>query len=97
MVSPLMMTTLPTIIGMGVVSKATTELFGKGKSQTAAARKSRGVRKFNGKVYEPANWHTSKAIADRDAGHFRNAGHSARVVKSYNTRLRKSGYRVYVR
>ena len=97
MVMPLMNTTLPAIVGMAVVSKATTDLFGKGKSKSPAATKRRGARTFSGKVYEPANWHTSKAVADKDAGIFRKAGHSARVAKAYNTRLNKWGYRVYVR
>ena len=97
MVTPLMTTTLPTIIGMGVVSQATTTMFGKGKSKTPAAMKRRGARKFDGKVYEPANWHTSRAVANKDASIFRKAGHSARVAKSYNARLNKWGYRVYVR
>jgi len=98
MVMPLMTTTLPTIIAMGVVSKATTELFGKGKSKRVTAARARaGMRKFDGKWYEPTNWHPSKTVADGDAARLRKAGHSARVMKAYNPRFKKWGYRVYVR
>ena len=97
----LMTTTLPTIIGMGVVSKTTETMFAPGKGKRAKAGRSpvsrKGTRRFGGKVYQAANWHTTKAVADKDAGYFRRAGHSARVVKTYNARVKRWGYMVYVR
>ena len=98
MVNPIIHHTLPTVVGMGVVSRTTDTMFGRsgkgGGRRRTAARKG---KKFNGKVYQPANWHTTKAGAERDAGYFRKAGHSARVVREYNARLKKWGYMVYVR
>ena len=94
----LMSTTLPTIIGMGVVSQSMTTMFGSGTGKrVTAARAHAGMRKIDGKWYKPTNWHTNKSAADKDAAMFRKAGHSARVVKSYNKRLKLNGYRIYVR
>lgn len=47
----LMTTTLPTIIGMGVTSKAVTTMFGKGKrgSTKATPKKGRTIRIYQGK------------------------------------------------
>jgi len=72
-------------------------MFGKGKGKGRAGRSRIPTRKFGGKVYQVANWHTSKAVAERDADYFRKQGHSARVVKYYNARIKKWGYMVYVR
>jgi len=41
MVNPLMTTTLPTIVGMGVVSKTTETMFGKGGRRRATTRTTR--------------------------------------------------------
>ena len=95
----LMTSTLPTVIGMGVVSRSTETMFGKGRGRgrrVTGRATSRG-RKFSGKVYREANWHTTKKSADRDAEYFRKAGHLARVVKYYNARTKRWGYMVYVR
>ena len=89
MAYPIMTSTLPTVVGMGVVSRTTETMFGKG------GRVNR--RKFNNKVYKPANWHITKAMAERDASYFRKAGHSARVTKKYNPYIKRWGYAVYVR
>ncbi len=106
MVYPIITETVPTLAGMGVVSRTTETMFGKGKKgkrvvsrRRRVATKARlaGPRKFGGKAYQAANWHTAKAAAERDAGYFRKQGHSARVVRSYNARLKKWGYMVYVR
>ncbi len=96
----LMTETLPAVVGMGVASRTTEHMFGRRggvrKAKTVGAC-SGNSRKFDGKVYRAANWHTTKAIAERDAKYFRRAGHSARIVKSYNARLKRWGYIVYVR
>jgi len=84
----LMGTTLPTVIGMGVTSQAIQTMFGKGTKAT---------RTFAGKKYKLANWHATKKLADRDAAQVRKLGHSARVVKAYNRRMKRWGYMVYVR
>ncbi len=93
--------TLPTVIGMGVTSRAVDTMFGKGgkggKGRIGGGGVSAKGKKFNGKVYRPANWHTTKASADRDAEYFRKAGHNARVVKEYNPKMKRWGYMVYVR
>jgi hypothetical protein len=107
--------TLPTVVGMGVVSHATETMFGKGGDGGKKRRKSTGVkrkmkkrlampkesvskyRKFGVKIYQAANWHTTKASAERDAGFFRKAGHLARVAKYYDVRTKRWGYVVYVR
>ena len=96
MVNPLMTHTLPTIIGAGVASRATETMFGKGKGRRRTTNTIGKGKRFNGKVYKPANWHPTKASAERDATYFRKAGHNARVVREYNTRLKKWGYMVYV-
>jgi len=44
MVTPLMTTTLPTIIGMGVVSKSTETMFGKNGRRRATTRATRTTR-----------------------------------------------------
>jgi len=76
----IMTETLPTVVGMGVVVKTTDTMFGgrrRRKSKSAIPK----THKFDGKVYRLANTHTTKAVAVRDAGYFRKAGHSARVVR----------------
>jgi len=52
MVNPLMTTTLPTIIGMGVVSKSTDTLFGKGRRRatTRTTRTGRAKSQLGGKA-----------------------------------------------
>jgi len=99
MTMPIMTQTLPTIIGMGVVSRTTETMFGRrGKGRRRSTAKSTIPRKkFGGKMYTAANWHTTKAVAVKDAEHFRRAGHSARVVRTYSERLKRWGYTVYVR
>ena len=77
---------IPTVMAIGAVSRTTETVLGKGKKKKVA-----------GKVYKAANWHMTKAVAEKDAAHFRKAGHSARVVKEYNSRMKKWGYMVYVR
>lgn len=90
--------TLPTVIGAGVVTRATDTVFGKrsrsGKGGTTRKVKS---RRFDGKVYGAANWHGRKGVAEKDARYFRSRGHSARIIKEYNSRLKRWGYMVYVR
>jgi len=44
MVTPLMATTLPTIVGMGVVSKTTDTMFGKSRKRRATTRATRATR-----------------------------------------------------
>ena len=74
----LMTSTLPTIIGMGVISRSVDTLFG-------------------GKRYSITHWYTTKKAADKTAALYRKAGHSARVTKLYNRKLKRWGYAVYVR
>lgn len=74
--------TVPTVVGMGVVSSTTKRMFGGRGGRKAKGRVSKvDTRKFNGKVYRLANTHTTKRVAEKDAEYFRKAGHSARVVK----------------
>ena len=77
---------IPTVMAIGAVSRTTELALGKGKR-----------KKVSGKVYKAANWHMTKAVAEKDAARFRKAGHNARVVKEYNSRMKKWGYMVYVR
>ena len=88
----IMTETLPTLVGMGVVARTTDTMFGGRRKRRTAKRTTRyttrrksksaipKTHKFDGKVYRLANTHTTKAVAVRDAGYFRKAGHSARVV-----------------
>jgi len=83
----IMLTTLPTIVGMGVTSRTIETMFGKGKA----------TRTYSGKKYKVANWHLTKNAAERSAVSFRKLGHSARVTRMYNRQLKRWGYMVYVR
>lgn len=97
----LMQQTLPTIVGMGVVSRTTETMFGRGGRRTTRRKKATSARPrahtrtksktFNGQRYKPANFHRSKSAAQRDAEFFRRQGHNARVV------VEGGGYMVYVR
>ena len=89
-VNPIITETLPTLVGMGVVSRtAEVALTRRGRRAAVKRRKTSGktsrrstkTRKFGGKVYHLANTHGTKAVAERDAQYFRKAGHSARVVQ----------------
>ena len=84
----IMSETLPTVVGMGVVSRTTDTMFGgrrrrstKRTARRTSSRKSTKTRVFNGKRYTLANTHTTKKVAMKDAEYFRKAGHSARVVQ----------------
>ena len=83
----LMTSTLPTIIGMGVISRSVDTLFGK------QAR----TKTYSGKRYSITHWYTTRKAADKTAALYRKAGHSARVTKLYNRKLKRWGYAVYVR
>lgn len=85
--------TTQTLLGLVPVAAAT----GIATKAVKGIGSKKNTRKFGGKAYKVANWHTTKAVAERDADYFRKAGHSARVAKSYNTRMKKWGYMVYVR
>ena len=87
MVYPLMTSTLPTIVGMAVTTRAIDTLFGK------AAK----TKTYGGKKYAITNWHPTRKQADKDAAYYRKAGHPARVARVYNKRLKRWGYAVYVR
>ena len=99
--------TLPTIIGMGVVSQTTQSLFGgdsrgvkkrRPSTKTAKTKQAKSRTKiFNGKRYSAANWHPRKLTAQKDAGYFRSSGHAARVVREQNLFTEQWGYTVYVR
>uniref|UniRef100_A0A6M3Y1J0 Uncharacterized protein n=1 Tax=viral metagenome TaxID=1070528 RepID=A0A6M3Y1J0_9ZZZZ len=106
----LMGQTLPTIIGMGVVSQTTQSLFGgdsrggpkrRPSTKTAETAKTKQAKSrtkiFNGKRYSAANWHPSKSASQKDAGYFRSSGHAARVVREQNLFTGQWGYTVYVR
>ena len=77
---------IPTVMALGAVSRTTKLTLGKGKKKKVA-----------GKVYKAANWHMTKSFAEKDAAFFRKAGHSVKVVKEYNKRMKKWGYMVYVK
>ena len=83
----LMTSTLPTIVGMAVTTKAIDTLFGK------QAR----AKTYSGKRYSITHWYTTKKAADKTAALYRKAGHSARVSRIYNKKLKRWGYAVYVR
>lgn len=95
MVQHIMTETLPTVVGMGVTSRTVETMFGKGKGKGRKVKIP--TRKIGGKVYQEANWHTTKAAAEKDASYFRKNGHSARVMRYYNARMKRWGYMVYVR
>ena len=90
----LMTHTLPTIIGMGVVSETTKTMFGKdGKRKTT--RKKTTARTT--KRWRLGNWHPTKARAEADAKYFKKAGHETKIVRSYNKYFKKWGYTVHVK
>lgn len=97
----IMTQTLPTVVGMGVVSRTTETMFGKSKVGTGRRRSRVSVKvsakTFAGKQYRAANWHATKKAADRDAEFLRKAGHLARVSRYYNERQKRWGYMVYIR
>jgi len=86
---------VPVAAASGIATRSIKGISGTSRKQRVVTKQN--TRKFNGKVYQAANWHTTKARAEKDAEYFRKAGHSARVVKYYNPSRKEWGYMVYVR
>ena len=84
---------IPTVMAIGAVSRTAEAAMGKGKRRKATVKS----RKSGSKAYKAANWHMTKSFAEKDAAFFRKAGHSVKVVKEYNKRMKKWGYMVYVK
>ena len=62
---------------------------GRRKSKKATTK-----RKATG--WHKANWHPTKATAEKDAVFFKKAGHKTKIVKEYDKYFKKWGYMVYV-
>jgi hypothetical protein len=85
MVNPIMTTTLPTIVGMGVVSRTTETVLG-GKRRRSSGGRARSNMPPATKVFHRMRYKfyaadTSKARATQFADRIRNSGKSVRTAK----------------
>jgi len=83
--------TIPMVVATG----ATTRIAEKALPSGRKSRKTTARRKTTGKWHR-ANWHPTKATAEKDAGYFKKAGHKTKIVREYSKYFKKWGYTVYV-
>ena len=84
--------TIPMVVATGATTRIAEKALPGGRKKT---KKATTKRKATGKWHK-ANWHPTKATAEKDAGYFKKAGHKTKIVKEYNKYLKKWGYTVYV-
>ena len=83
--------TIPMIVATGATTRIAEKALPGGRRKTRKATAKRKIAKWS-----KGNWHPTKAIAEKDAGYFKKAGHKTKIVKEYNKYLKKWGYTVYV-
>ena len=83
--------TIPMVVATGATTRIAEKALPGGRRKTKKATTKRKVAKWS-----KGNWHPTKAIAEKDAGYFKKAGHKIKIVKEYNKYLKKWGYTVYV-
>jgi len=84
--------TIPMVVATGATTRIAERALpgGRRKSRKATTTK-RKVSKWH-----KANWHPTKATAEKDAGFFKKMGHKTKIVKEYDKYFKKWGYTVYV-
>jgi len=81
--------TIPMVVATGATTRIAEKALPSGRRKATAKRKTTGK-------WHKANWHPTKATAEKDAGYFKKAGHKTKLVKEYNKYFKKWGYTVYV-
>jgi len=94
MTYPLLETTLPTIIGMGVVSRTTDTVFGKGGKKVSGNRRTKTVTRVRLVAVTVAR---TKAEAEAKATKYIKAGHRGIKKQSGICEGKKYNYVVYVK
>ena len=83
--------TIPMVVATGATMRVAEKALSTGKRA-----KSKPTKRKTSSKWHRANWHPTKAMAEKDTGYFKRAGHKTKIVKEYNKYLKKWGYTVYV-